>query len=109
MKTARRANLSGGDLEAAPGAGLAQPRGPFARRLGRRANVHAPEISKARDRSARLCISARSRITNDSTHQRDLATATAQHRPPPWPQQDRRAKRALLFQPGGIPDEAARA
>ena len=48
---AQRPHLSATSLKLDPGTGLAAPREPFARRLGRRAKNHTLEISKARDRS----------------------------------------------------------
>ena len=67
---AQRPHLSATSLKLDPGTGLAGPREPFARRLGRRANDETNAISKARDRSGPALYKTRSRTRATRPHQR---------------------------------------
>lgn len=86
------------ELEAGPGRGPCPPRDVSRAAWGGGRMIKPSRSARPVTDRGQLCISARSRTRTTRPHQRDLATAASTHRPPPWPQRDRRAQRALLFQ-----------
>ena len=98
---AQRPHLSATRLKLDPGTGLAQPRDVSRAAWGGGRIVKPTRSARPVTDQGQLCISARLSDTHASTPSTDPATATSNHRPPPWLQDNGSRSEPSSFQREG--------